>query len=164
VRESNRDRLVARAAVQFVRVLPDPSLFQRLVYRDPAHAVPILEAVSQIGYLNPPLVDSPMIQSSGATRGAFEGVIRTGPHQFAMYGWALLPDGRPADAVVIARDGRIEALSERTIGRPDRPGPGWDLPVTQRLAMPGAVYNAFAYDTSTRRAYQLQGSVRVGRR
>ena len=164
VRESNRDRLIARAAVQFVRVLPDPSLFQRLVYRDPAHAIAILEAVSQIGYLNPPLVESPFIQPAGPTRGAFEGVLRTEAHQFAMYGWALLPDGRPADAVVITRDGRIVALSERTIGRPDRPGPGWDLPVTQRLAVPGAVYNACAYDTSTSRAYQLQGSVRVGRR
>lgn len=164
VRESHRDRLIARAAVQFVRVLPDPSLFQRLVYRDPAHAIPILEALSKIGYLNPPLVASALIPSAGPTRGALEGVLRTGPHQFAMYGWALLPDGRPADAVVITRDSRIVALSERTIGRPDRPGPGWDLPVTQRLAMPGAVYNAFAYDTSTRRAYPLQGSVRVGLR
>ena len=81
-----------------------------------------------------------------------------------MYGWALLPDGRLADAVLIARDGRIVAISERTIARPDRPGPGWDLPVTQALAIPGAVYNAYAYDTSTGRAYQLAGLVRAGRR
>jgi hypothetical protein len=164
VRECNRDRLIARASVHFSRVLPDSSLFRRLVYRDPGHAIPILSAVSQIGYLEPALADTPVIHATGSTKGAFEGVLRTGPHQYAMYGWALLPDGRLADAVLIARDGRIVAISERTIARPDRPAPGWDLPVTQALAIPGAVYNAFAYDTSTGRAYQLAGSVRAGRR
>jgi len=100
----------------------------------------------------------------GTTHGAFEGVLGTSPGQWVMYGWALLPDGRPADAVVITRDGRVVALSERTIGRPDRPGPGWDLPVTQRLAVPGAAYNAYAYDTSSGRAYHLAGSLRAQRR
>jgi len=164
IRESNRDRLIARAAVQLCRVLPDQSLFQRLVYRDPAHAIPIVSALSDIGYLNPPLVTSPAIRAAGTTHGAFEGVLRTSPGQWVMYGWALLPDGRPADAVVITRDGRVVALSERTIGRPDRPGPGWDLPVTQRLAVPGAAYNAYAYDTSSGRAYHLAGSLRTQRR
>ena len=164
IRESNRDRLVARTALQFCRVVPDTSLFTRLVYRDPAHAIPIITAVSNAGYLVPPLIASPIIRSAGPGRGEFEGVIRPGPRQYAMYGWAELPDGRPADSVLIARDGRVVALSERTIDRPDHPGHGWDLPVTTRLAEPGAVYNAYAYDTETQRAYPLAGSLRVGRR
>ena len=150
--------------MQFCRVLPDQSLFARLIYREPAHAIPIVTAVSNIGYLNPQLAESPVVSSAGPVRGAFEGVLRTGPRSFAMFGWALLPDGRPADAVLITRDGGVVALSERTIDRPDHPGSGWDLPVTKRLAEPGAVYNAYAYDTSTRRAYLLAGSLAVGRR
>ncbi len=164
IRAVYRDRLVAKTAMQFATVLSDDSLFRRLIYRDTQKAIAIVSALARIGYINPPPVDSPIVRSSGATPGALEGVMQAGPHQWVMYGWALLPDGRPADAVLITRGDSIFAISERTIGRPDRPGPGWDLPVTQRFAVNGAVYNAYAYDTSTGRAYHLGGSLRIGSR
>lgn len=162
IRESNRDRLVARTAMQFVTVLPDTSLFRRLIYRDPQHAIPIIASLARIGYIHPPPTGSPIVRSSGVTRGALEGVLRGGPQRWLLYGWALLPDGRAADAVLITRQDRLVAISERTIGRPDRPGPGWDLPLTPQLAVPGTVLTALAYDTSTRRAYRLSGVLRIG--
>lgn len=173
IRESYRDHLVARAATQFSSVLPDRSLLQRLVETDVDLAGTTVAALSRIGYVNPPIVESELVQSLRAAgdskaQGVFEGVLRLSPRETVLYGWARLPDGRPADAVLIARvaaDGdHVVALSERTIQRPDRPGMGWDLPLTRRLAIPGSEYHAYAYDTATRRAYSLAGSLRVARR
>ena len=160
IREAFRDRLVTRAAVQFCRVLPDTSLFRKLVYRDPQFAVRVLAELSRIGYINPPLVDSSTIQSSGTAQGEIEGVLRVGPRSFVIYGWTLLPDG----VALITRNDTVVAISERTIGRADRPGPSWDLPLRRDLAIPGAVYNAYAYDTSTRRAYRLRGALSIAKR
>jgi hypothetical protein len=82
-----------------------------------------------------------------------------------LYGWARLPDGRAADAVLLTRvvsDGdHVIALSERTVVRPNVPGTGWDLPASQKFAIPGATYRAWAYDASVERAYLLAGSLSV---
>ena len=166
MRENYRDRLLARAATQFAFVLPDKSLFQRLVERDVPFAMRVVSDLTKIGYVNPPPVESDVVQklSTGTTAGAFEGVLRL-DHQLFLYGWARLPDGRAADAVLIARvapDGdHLVALSERTVLRPNVPGMGWDLPASQKFAVPGATYRAWAYDTSLRRAYLLAGSLSV---
>ncbi|HEX9161559.1 MAG TPA: hypothetical protein VF980_07605 [Thermoanaerobaculia bacterium] len=170
IRECYRDRLIARAATQLCAVLPDRSLLARLIERDPSHAIWVLTSLAKIGYVNPaPLSSGTVMQgiAAGGTRGAFEGVLLT-PGQPLLYGWALMPDGRAADAVVIARsepDGdHPVALSERTVFRPDRPGFGWDLRARRSLAIPGSVYTAWAYDTSARRAYRLAGSLAITKR
>jgi len=168
LQESYRDRLLARAATQLAFVLPDQSLVQRLVEEHTGFALSVIAGLAKIGYVNPPPLSSNIVirqLDAGATRGAFEGIIRL-PDAPYLYGWALLPDGRPADAVLITRGDRIVALSERTVIRANVPGLGWDLPARRDLAVPGASYRAWAYDASTQRAYRLAGgiSVRTGAR
>jgi len=170
IRANYRDRLLARAATQLCEVLPDQSLFSRLVERHATWGIGVVTQLAKIGYVNPsPLSSDTILQDLGAgtTRGAFEGVIVIGG-QPLLYGWALMPDGKPADAVVIARvqaDGdHPVALSERTVFRSDRPGVGWDLPAKESLDVAGSVYNAWAYDTATRRAYLLAGSIAFRKR
>ena len=143
IRAAYRDRLVAKTAMQFSTVLPDTTLFRRLIYRDPQRAIPIVSELSRIGYIQPPLIPSPIIRGSGTAAGAMEGVMRVGPSQWVMYGWAA-----SFDAVLVTRGDSLIAISERTIGRSDRPGPGWDLPLTQQFAIPGAIFNAYVYDTA----------------
>jgi hypothetical protein len=166
LRENHRDRLVAKAATQFALVLEDKSLFQRLIEMDVALSTEVVTGLAKIGYVNPAPVGTDLIQplNAGSAAGAFEGVLRLDDGRRVFYGWAILPGGGPADAVLITNAGHVVAISERTVFRADRPGMGWDLPVTARLAQPGATYTAWAYDTSTRRAYELSGFVKVGRR
>ena len=169
MRESYRDRLLARVATQFAFVLPDNSLLQRLVEREVNSALAVISGLAKIGYVNPPPVDSDIAQrldggGDPARHGAFEGALRLDGKMF-LYGWALLPDGRPADAVLITRMDRdgdhVVALSERTVIRTNIAGMGWDLPARRRVAEPGATYRAWAYDSSARRAYRLAGSISV---
>jgi len=169
MRENYRDRLLARVSTQFALVLPDKSLVQRLVERDVKLALTVIAGLARIGYVNPPPVDSDIVQrlDCGGDRlrhGVFEGVLRIDRKIF-FYGWAVLPDGRPADAVLLARVSRdgdhLVGLSERTITRPNIPGMGWDLPVRPTVAERGATYRAWAYDSSKRCAYRLAGSISV---
>jgi len=82
------------------------------------------------------------------------------------WGWASLPDGRPADAVLITRNDQLVGVAPHSaLPRPDIAAvspelfeSGWQIDIPGRAVIAGGSFGAWSYDTRTRRAYRLRGA------
>ena len=169
----HRERLSARAAVDFALVIPDQTTLSGLVWPDVVEVKRMIEGLAAIGYADP----LPTAKVSNIDAGLppwfgdFTGIERL-PSALGVYGWASLPGRRPADAVLLTAltpEGeeviavaRFAWLPRPALGElePALLTAGWqhELP----LDLPnGAKLAAWAYDTRERRAYRLKGGFSV---
>jgi hypothetical protein len=167
-----------KACLLFVNVLRSPA---------PATLVPghenliaLANALNRLGYLRPGLIDGKSVEEIAmssrdtGSAGAFENLYKTPDGRFIASGWAVLPVGRPAHAVLLTyRDGaqgsRVFAIASMA-GVPDGLVPALRQPAYDRthwhhtFAQAGMPtddpthVDAWAFDTDSATAFKLTGS------
>ena len=180
----HRERLVARTAIDFALVAADHTALQSFVYDDVAVARRTIAGLAAIGYLRLAQSDlvnridggGPPIFGDFVGLEPLQGGIRSNPsimRGWGAFGWAWLPGPSPADAVLVTRVIREgeqligvapeAALERRGIGEkePALLYCGWQYPIPATIIPAGTVLKAWAYDTESRRALRLAGSVTV---
>jgi hypothetical protein len=165
----HRERLAARAAVDFALVIPDHTTLGGLVWRDVGSVRKLIGDLAGIGYLRP--LRSAKIDTIDAGApplfGDFVGVTEL-PEGLGAYGWASLPGARPADAVLLTTItprgeevisvARYAWLPRPALGRiePSLATAGWQHELPLKL-LDGTKLAAWSYDTRERRAYRIAG-------
>ena len=165
----HRERLAARAAVDFTLVVPDHTALGALVWPDVVRMRKVIGDLAAIGYVDP--MRSAKIEriDAGAPPlfGDFVGV-QPFPDGPGVYGWASLPGARPADAVLLTTItprgeevmsvARYAWLQRPALGRvePALMTSGWQHQFPMQLP-DGTRLGAWAYDTKERRAYRIAG-------
>lgn len=169
MQQFHRERLTARAAVDFALVVPDHTALGRLVWPDVVRMRSMIKDLAAIGYLEP--LRSAKIETLDAGAppwfGDFVGVEAL-PAGLGVYGWASLPGSRPADAVLlttitprgeeVVSVARFAWLPRPALGQiePALMTSGWQHEFP--LQFPdGTGLGAWAYDTKERRAYRIGG-------
>lgn len=168
MRANYRDALVAKAAVDLALVSVDHSALRQIVWPRESEAVETIDGLARIGYVD--ALRSPSIAAieskSSVPLGAWNGVVRLADGGVGAWGWASLPDGRPADAVLIARNDQLVGVVPHTsLPRPDigAASPelsesGWQMDIPRQVIAGGGAFSAWSYDTRTRHAYRLPGA------
>lgn len=163
-----RERLVGKAALQFVEVAPDPVVKTYLASGGiEASRVKAKVAVLRSGqYLLPEPVEWVEPISADCRYGLADHVAQKEPGQLTVSGWAYLPDrDEPADGMVLTTgEGRLRTAVAYAMpqvprldvaaskGKPNAAGSGWAL----TLSWPqGTRVEAWAFDAWTMRAYPL---------
>lgn len=165
----HRERLAGRAAVDFALVIPDHTALAGLVWPDVVTMRKLIKELTAIGYLEP--LRSARIEAIDAGAppwfGDFVGVEPL-PAALGVYGWASLPDARPADAVLLTSvtPRGEEVMSVARFAWLPRPPlaqiepslltSGWQHEFPMQLP-DGTRLAAWAYDTKERRAYRIAG-------
>jgi len=177
-----QQRLVGKAMLTLLDVAPDVQGLGRFVFPFVDELPEVARSVDRQGLLDPPLLSSNRVLqiaeiSTGDSHGALERYAPR-PDALILRGWAILPDrGEPAHAVLLCHEipgdePRIFAVAATGIARPDVVeregragllGSGWEYrrALTQPLRRDMTV-SAWAFDTLTRKAFRLEGSVEVG--
>lgn len=183
-RATEMRRREGKAALLLINVLVDNPQLAELVYHTPGRCFDEARILNEMGYLHPRLMttananairDPADARADRVSAGKVERVWQSGPRQFNVSGWAVLPlIRRPADAVFLTYENErgepiIFALSNARFRRPDiaqqqQVGDyefsGWAASfAADRL--PGYLeklkINAWALDTDTGRAFRLDG-------
>lgn len=176
-------RLQAKACLLFVNAVPDECLNKG--FPDFPQVSERINAMNALGYLRPRLIDSNSVDgiavptvTDPARYGRFENLGKTDAGALFASGWASLPErGAPADAVLLTyqtdRDAPIIfALADMTIDPPSffapfiTPDPlawRWHKSIARnRAPVPAqARIHAWAFDSTTGKAYQLNGEFLV---
>jgi hypothetical protein len=171
--DKGREHARAKACLLFVNVLPDSCLSEQMV------ALEILleraNVLNDMGFLRPELMGSLRLEEvAGAKNGAgeFEDLRQDADGTFVAQGWARLPEGRPADATLLAvemnvsnsvafRVGELQRRKEYTIESLQEivhPDLRWSARFSVKdLPRTPATITAWAFDAEKRRAYKLGG-------
>lgn len=163
----------AKACLLFVNILPDSCLAEQLIPREVL--AERANALNDLGFLRPGLMGSLKLEEvAGESNGAgeFEDLRQDADGAFVAQGWARLPEGRPADATLLAvemsmgnsvafrvselrrrKEFAIESLQE--IVHPDL---RWSARFSvEDLPRTPATITAWAFDAEKRKAYKLGG-------
>lgn len=162
-----RALLGAKACLLFVGVAPEERCLAERLYPDVSHLRERAETLDRMGYLRPPLVRSARVRDLAAadgvcsdSYGSFEQLSTQGG-VYVAEGYARLPRGETADAVVLAcgtgeDDQTIFALAE--VGAEGlRDDPHWQrtFPAEALPASPRLDVTAWAFDAEDGKAYRL---------
>jgi hypothetical protein len=173
-------RLMAKALLAFVQVLPDDRLIAELLHAEVAPLKSAAASLDRQGLLRPKLLTSDRIREIEAyvpmnEYGAIEASSVAGDFLRAS-GWAALPNRKaPADALLLCFEGadgdrRVFAFATNRGKRPDvakRPGLsglhtyyGWraSIPISQ-LPAEASAFSVYAFDALENRAFRLEGVI-----
>ena len=181
--EMKTRRLQAKACLLFVNAVPDECLNKG--FPDLPVLTARINAVDELGYMRPRLIESNRVESiaapavvDAALYGRFEHLGETSDGSVVADGWASLPErGEPADGVLLTyeTDGSapiIFALAEMTPKPPSFFAPfikadpvSWrwhkSIAVDNASAVAPARIHAWAFDSTTGKAYRLSGTFLV---
>jgi hypothetical protein len=177
-------RLYGKALVSFINVVPEREELVKYVFPYRGRVEMAANALSRIGYLRPPLLQSNLVRdvadptSDGSARFGQFHVAEEKSGQIELSGQAFLPDKPgPADAVLITYDNAerepvICAIVSLESPAESRLRVAWDsstLPSRWKRLLPPdrlpegqqSLLKAWSYDAEACRAYRLEGSAIV---
>ena len=181
-RERHLRGLAAKAVVELINVIDDPEAVASPVHPRSEIVRPRANVLDRLGYLRPPLIRSRAIRQIADPAAKADGhqgaIVRSGrvsTGQFAMVGWAILPERRrQADVVVLTYDdpngeplifslALVGVSVTRVAGAPQEAGYetcGWSKVFDPGGLPPGAhLLRAWAFDAEKCRAYPLGEAV-----
>jgi hypothetical protein len=180
IQNLQRDRLYAKTCLIFVKFVDNECIKSHL-HPVPRYVRQRARAMENMGFLEPDVARRPRIQSDQATQQQTYGWIdrfdQIAPEQYVTSGWAILPDKvKPADSVLLTykdAEGKdiFFGLSSVRNTRADvaqllkqeaYKNSGWEATVSTRKLPKGQVeIQAWAFDTTTAKAFPLNGSYTI---
>lgn len=176
-----RIRLQGKTCLIFVNTAPDEECLKKLFPLGAKTIQPIANNLNNLGFLEPPLVTKNTLQDfkkatelGSINYGVFETLSKKDQNKYKVSGWAILPErGKAADSVILTyENGKGDHTVFKVIevkGRSDKAVKafknlayyysGWRITFSLvGLPVGSLKINAWAFDTTTGKAFKLNGT------